>query len=229
QQVSTYADLVRLIEENRGETVPVTYLRPTRVDNALGDLGDLYVYESGLVALTPETAGEGIEERTGMELCDLYVADVDQGSPEQLAGPQVGDRIVAVDDLQPAGWSMYEEPATAPPLRPHTVSWLRGTERMKGTFQPRIEVIADEYGSGPARPVLGARNWVLTVPEASVGRPSVFNYALPSALDETMDVIRFIYVGITKIAKGELSLSTIGGPITVYDVIIQERDKGHSY
>lgn len=229
QPVSTYADLVRLIEENRGETVPVTYLRPTRVPDALGALGDMHVYESGLVALTPETTGEGIEERTGMELCDLYVADVDRRSPEHAAGLAVGDRIVTVDEIEILSWSMYEELITSAPLRPHVVTFLRGGERMKATFQPRVEVLADEYGSGPARPVLGARNWDLTVPEGSVGRPSVFNYALPSALDETMDVIRFIFVGITKIAKGELSLSTIGGPITVYDVIIQERDKGHSY
>ena len=51
----------------------------------------------------------------------------------------------------------------------------------------------------------------------------------PSALDETWDVVRFIVVGIVKIGKGELGLSTIGGPITVYDVVVQQGQKGASY
>jgi len=76
---------------------------------------------------------------------------------------------------------------------------------------------------------LRSRSWRPTVPQATVGPPSLFRYALPVAIDETIDVIRFIVVGIVRIGQGRLSLSTIGGPITVYDVIGQEGAKGPSY
>jgi regulator of sigma E protease len=229
QAVETYADLDKLIGENRGETVPVTYLRPTRVERALGELGDVYVYESGLAALTPETTGADIRERTGMELAELYVADVAPDSPEALAGLQVGDRLLAIDETELGSWSMYQEIFGAMPPRPHVVSWLRGGVRMSAELAPRTENLVDNYGAGPEQAVLGARNWAPSVPEAEVASPSLFRYALPSALDETTDVIRFIVAGIEQIAKGKLSLSTIGGPISVYDIIVQERQKGPSY
>ena len=228
QPVSTFADLDKLIAENRGETVPVTYLRPTRVDSALGTLGDMYVYESGLAALTPESSGTNLPERTGMELADLYIADVDTRSPEYRAGMRTGDRVLAVDDMTLSTWSMYGEMMRASPLSARHVTWLRGGRKMSADVRLRVEELVNEYGAPPV-PILGARNWQLTRPEESVGRPSLFRYALPTALDETADVIRFIVAGIEQIAKGELSLSTIGGPITVYDVIVQERQKGPSY
>lgn len=229
QTVETYADLEKLIKDNRGETVPVTYLRPARVENALGQLGDIYVYESGLAALTPETTGADLTERTGMEIGVLYVADVTAGSPEERAGIQRGDRILTVDDVELSSWSMYEEIMLQMPVRAHRVAWLRGTQRMSAEVVPHTERLVDEYGTTPPRPVLRARNWAPTVPEDAVARPSLFRYALPAAFDETTDVIRFIVAGIEQIARGQLDLSTIGGPVSVYDIIVQERQKGASY
>ena len=229
QPVATYADLEKLLSENRGETVPVTYLRPTRVEAALGTLGDLYVYESGLAALTPESTGADLKDRTGMELADLYVADVDSGSPEERAGLRPGDRIIAVDDVEVSNWLMVEQRIQAAAPQDHRVTWLRNDERMSAGIPLYRNGVADHESVATAGPTSGMRNWAPRVPERTVLRPSLFRFAVPSALDETMDVIRFIVVGITQIAKGELSLSTIGGPITVYDVIVQERKKGASY
>lgn len=229
QPVSTFVDLEKRIAENRGSTVPVTYLRPTRIEGALGTWSDLFVYESGLVALTPEIEGDGLLDRTGMELSELYVADVEENSPEWAAGLRPGDRLLAVDDVELTSWSMYTEVMADPPLRPHRLRWRRGEAITSAMLTLRQEVLADEYGSGLTRPIFGASNWPLTVPEKGVGRPSFFRYTLPAAIDETLEVIRFIGVGIGQIARGELGLSTIGGPITVYDVIMQERQKGPSY
>src|SRR4029453_8967748 len=71
--------------------------------------------------------------------------------------------------------------------------------------------------------------WSPVVPEAYVEHGSVVPFALRSALAETYDVIRFIVVGIVRIAEGKVSMSTLGGPITVYDVVGEESSKGVSY
>jgi regulator of sigma E protease len=228
QPVASFADLEKLIRENRGETVPVTYLRPARVEGALGALADIHVYESGLAALGPEAAGEDLKERTGMELAELYLADVAPDSREHAAGLRAGDRLLGVDDLDLTSWTMFEETMQALPARAHTVTWLRAGNKMRAVVELPVEGV-DEYGTPAQKPVLRARNWTPTIPEKLVGRPSLLRHTLPTAFDETMDVIRFIAAGITEIARGEMSLSTIGGPITVYDVIVQERQKGPSY
>jgi regulator of sigma E protease len=48
-------------------------------------------------------------------------------------------------------------------------------------------------------------------------------------VEETYDVVRFIAVGAVRIVQGKVSLSTLGGPITVYDVVGEESAKGASY
>jgi len=229
QAVSSYVDLVRLLADNRGSTVPVTYLRPVRVPGALGTLGDVYIYESGLAALTPESSESALLQRTGIELAELYLADVDAGSPEQLAGLQVGDRIMTVDDGEVRSWPGYRDAVLAEPVRPHRVTWLRDGQRMHAAFTPGVVSYATEQRQPQRRPALGARGWSPRVPGRTVGRPSLLRYALPSALDETAKVVRFILAGIASIGRGDMDLSTIGGPVTVYDVIVQERQKGASY
>ena len=74
QPVRRFRDLQDALSEDAGETLPVTYLRPVRVPNALGGLADMAVFETGVVALTPDTNGTTLLERTGIELADLYLS-----------------------------------------------------------------------------------------------------------------------------------------------------------
>ncbi len=227
--VATFADLERLLAGNRGETVPVAYLRPARVAGSPEPLAGLSVYDSGLAALTPEAQGDTLADRTGIELGDLYLAEVVAESPEYVAGMREGDRLESIDHLTVTSWTMYEEIMGRLPLTKHDVEWTHRGEKQSGRFQLGVEVLTDEEASRATRAQFGAHNWAPRVPEKTVGRPPLLSYALPVALDETWDVIRFIAIGISKIAKGELGLSTIGGPITVYDVVVQQRQKGASY
>ena len=71
--VRRYADVVEILAENRGETVPVTYLRPVPVDAALGGLAQMAVYETGVAAVTPKSGSGTPLERVGFELADPYV------------------------------------------------------------------------------------------------------------------------------------------------------------
>ncbi|MDI1483871.1 RIP metalloprotease RseP [Polyangium sp. y55x31] len=228
--VKTFADLEAALSENHGETVPVTYLRPVKVPRAFGGLADMAVYESGVAALTPEANGHGdLEERTGLESADLYVFDVAEGSAEWNADMRPGDRIVEVDQAAVTAWATFLERLLVAPDRPHMVTWLRGGVKKSGTILLRREDWIDEYGQHRPRYFVRASNWSPVVPEAYVEHASLLPFALRSALDETYDVIRFIVVGIVRIVEGKVSISTLGGPITVYDVVGEEGSKGVSY
>lgn len=227
--VKTFADLEEALADNRGATVPVTYLRPVSVPRALGGLAEISVYESGVAALTPEGGHGDLLARTGIEPADLYVADVPQGSAEWDAELRPGDRITEVDGVEVTAWSTFVERLFAAPDRPHVITWERAGQRKSGTILLRREDWIDEYGQHRPRFYLRASNWSPMVAEPYADSPSAFEFALKSAIDETYDVVRFIVVGIIRIIEGKVSLSTLGGPITVYDVIGEEGAKGVSY
>lgn len=227
--VKTFADLDVLLRDNHGETVPVTYLRPVEVPRGLGGLADFAVYESGVAALTPETVHGDLAARTGLDPADLYVAHVPEGSAEWKAELRQGDRVLEVDQVEVTAWSMLVERLMAAPDRPHVITWLRAGQRKSGTVQLRREDYLDEYGQHRPRFFVRISNWSPNVLEPYVESPSRFRYALTSAVEETYDVVRFIVVGIVRIMEGKVSVSTLGGPITVYDVVGEEGQKGVSY
>lgn len=227
--VRTFADLEAVLRDNHGETVPVTYLRPVTVPNGLGGLAELAVYESGVAALTPEGGTADLLARTGIEQADLYVAAVPEGSAEHAADLRPGDRILEVDGQPVPAWSTFLERLFAAPDRPHVITWTRAGHRKSGTIELRREDWIDEYGEHRPRFFVRARNWAPVVHEPSVENASALRLAFRSALDETYDVIRFIVVGIVRIIQGRVSISTLGGPITIYDVVGEEGAKGASY
>src|SRR5262249_55813895 len=123
--VKTFSDLYDVLRDNRGETVPVTYLRPVEVPHGMGGLADFAVYESGVAALTPEAVHGALASRPGLEPADLYVAHVPEGSAEWKAELRPGDRIVEVDQVEVTAWSTLVERLMTAPDRPHTLTWLR--------------------------------------------------------------------------------------------------------
>ena len=118
----------------------------------------------------------------------------------------------------------------AAPDRPHTSSWVRAGQRKSGTVELRREDYLDEYGEH--RPRFFVRIDQLVADGARAlrrepARASATRCRAPSR--RRYDVVRFIIVGIVRIMQGKVSISTLGGPITVYDVVGEESEKGVSY
>ncbi len=229
--IRRYMDLVTELRENPGETVPVTYLRPVMVDGALGGLADLAVFEAGVVALTPDPSAVGLLGTVGVELADLYVAVVPEDSYLHKAGLRPGDRILKLDDDAVPAWSTFRERVLAAPDRPHRIEYMAARDgRVRtGTFQMRREDFRDEHGQTFARYVLRVQHWIPLAPEDRVDHPAPIRYALSKAVEETIDVTKFILVGIVRLAQGRLSLDSLSGPITIYEVAGEEGRKGADY
>jgi regulator of sigma E protease len=254
--IQRYVELEEALASNRGETVPVAFLRPVRVST---ELGDFAVYESGVAALTPDTGqsstpgftaptapgpspaptpmtiGAGsagtwsLLQRTGIESADLYAYDVPEGSAEYQADLRPGDRVIAVDGVEVPAWITLRERLFASPEEPHTITFERQGQTKVGTFQLRRELYLDEYGGQRPRYVMRARNWVPEVLEPNVESPRAARTAMIRALEETYDVTRFIATGIVRIVEGKVGLASLGGPMTVYDVVGEESRKGIRY
>ena len=228
--VRRYMDLEAALADNRGETVPITYLRPVPVPNAIGGLAEMAVFEAGVVALTPDAAGDDPLSRTGFELADLYAAVVPTDSYLHKAGLRSGDKILRLDGQRVPAWSSFRERVLAEPDRPHKIEYVARDGRVRsGTFQMRREDFTDEHGQTFARYVLRVQHWIPLAPEKLVEHPSPIRYAFEKAVAETVDVTRFILVGIMRLAQGRLSLDSLSGPITIYEVAGEEGRKGTDY
>jgi regulator of sigma E protease len=214
--IRRYMDLVAELSDNHGETMPVTYLRPIGVPNALGGLADMAIFEAGVVALTPDANGTDLLSRTGIELADLYAAVVPEDSYLYKAGLRPGDKILRLDDEPLPAWSTFRERLLAGLDRPHRIDYLaaRDGRTRSGTFQVRREEV---------------QHWIPLAPEERVEHPAPIRYALEKAVEETVAVTRFILIAFVRLAEGKLSLDSLAGPIKIYEVAGQEGRKGPDY
>jgi regulator of sigma E protease len=231
QPVRRFMDLEGTLSENAGETLPVTYLRPVNVPDALGGLAQMAVFEAGVVALTPDPNGTTLFERTGVELADLYIAILPEDSYLHKAGLRPDDKILRLDEEPVPAWSTFRERVFAAPDKPHVVDYqaARDGRVRSGEFQMRREDFTDEYGQTFARYVLPMQHWIPLAPEERVAHPAPLRYAFEKAVEETASVTRFVMVGLVRLAQGRISLKSLSGPITIYEVAGEEGRKGADY
>jgi len=226
--IRRFKDLNEAFRDNAGETLPITYLRPVAVPNALGGLADAAVFEAGVVALTPDAAGTTLLERTGLELADLYAAVVPEDSYFYKAGLRPGDKVLKLDGEPVAAWSTFRERVMAQPDRPHRIDYQAARDGVvrSGTFQVRREDFTDDHGQSFSRYVLQIQDWVPLAPEDSVEHSAPIRYALTKAIEETADVTHFVMVSLVRLIEGRISLKALSGPITIYEVAGEEGRKG---
>ncbi len=249
QPIRRFMDLEREFKANLG-TVPVAYLRPVPVEDGLGGLARMAVFEAGVVALTPHSRGGSLFERTGMEAADLYAVEVPAGTYLYEAGLRRGDRLLKLNgDVIPA-WSTLVDWLDADRDREHQLGFISGRDgrERSGTFRIRREDFVDAQGQRFARYVLPCGSWANLVEWGAVGcasntvqqwlplsleerveHPTPIRYAFEKAVDETVAVTRFISMAFVRLAQGRLSLSEISGPITIYELAGEERRKGTEY
>jgi regulator of sigma E protease len=232
QPLRRFMDLDDAFDADVGGTLPVTYLRPVPVPDALGGLADMAVFEAGVVALTPDSNGTTLLERTGIETADLYVAIVPTDSYLYKAGLRAGDKLLRLDGDAVPAWSTFREKVIGAPDRQHRFDYFSAREgRVRsGEFQMRREDFSDPRGQTFRRQyVLPVQHWMPVAPEERVGHPAPLRYALVKAVEETADVARLVVVGLVRVAQGRLSLNTLSGPITIYRVAGEEGRKGADY
>ncbi|MCU0686431.1 MAG: RIP metalloprotease RseP [Polyangiaceae bacterium] len=227
--VRLFSDIEKVLADNRGETVPVTYLRPRLLEGALGGYADVAAFEAGVAALTPDPSQSDLLGRTGIESSDLYVAFVPPGSAQAKANIQRGDRIVELDDKEVPSWSVMVERLFAERLLPHKLTYVRDGKREAGSVELRRESYVDEGGSPHERYALRTGHWVPTVAEPLVEHPHPFLHAGRNAVEKTWEVASFMLASLRGVAEGRLALAQIAGPIAIYEVAGREGAKGADY
>lgn len=241
RKIDRFVDFVNALASNRGDTVVVAFQRPVPIPNALGGLCDIAVLEPQVATLTPigPTIASGAQDesqrehdvlaRAGIESADVYVAFSPENSSEWKAGLRAGDRITALDGAPVRFWQTMEEALAVGADKTHTLSWTRAGTPMEGVFQLRKEEWNDEFGQHYERYVFRTTHWMPYASDAVVPNPSRLSYALVRGFEETARAIRLTGVTFARLFEGKLSLSSVSGPITIYDMAGQAGARGTTY
>jgi regulator of sigma E protease len=243
KKIERYTDLVEVLAANRGDAVAIAFERPVRLPDALGGLCDIAILEPQIATMAPSPPlasrsgpidNESLREadvlsRAGIESADMYVAFSPENSSEWKAGLRDGDRITALDGAPVLLWQSMGEALAAGADKTHTLSWTREGVPMEGVFQLRKEEWKDDFGQHYKSYVFRTTHWMPSVPDALVPNPSRLSYAVVRGFEETARAVRLTGVTLARLFEGRLSLSSVSGPITIYDMAGQAGAKGTTY
>ncbi|AKF05356.1 RIP metalloprotease RseP [Sandaracinus amylolyticus] len=210
--IERWIDLQAVLERNRGSMLPITYLRPQRLTDALSGLADLDLYEPHVATLTPEGgSGSGID-RAGLESSDLYVARVVAGSAEHRAGLLPGDRLISIDGQPILLWPQFLENVRAHAGEERTLVWKRNDQEIARRIQLTCERTVE---GGVISYRYGFEHFAPTTTDPLVPHPAPFGYALRESLSATWMMIELTGVSLVRLFQGRVSPTEVGGPLEI--------------
>jgi len=218
QSVDRYVDLTRALDRRRGAIVPLTYLRPARIPRALGGLVELELYTPHVATLSLATGGSDATLAAGLEPSDLYVRSVRVGSAEQSAGLRPGDRIVALDGHPVRLWSTFVLDLQAGGAHTHQLLYRRGEQLRVAHYALGVERGVTPDGQRFERYAIGLEHWLPMRLDPGVPNPHRLADAVRGAFTSTREMVELTVLSVVRLLEGEVSMKSIGGPLTIFDV-----------
>lgn len=208
----------------------IVYFRGTE----LPGVPQIQLFSPGFADLVPETKVDPTLKRhtyTGLEHAEMFVAQVDPGSPADTAGLEPGDLIVALDDKPLAHWIDLDQRLQDAPTKTFKLTWKRAvpggsTETLSAELTQVLRKELDDYGHTRTRLVFGARNDVDRGTGAMTPIDGRFGYALSKALERTGDTIHTMVTGFFQIVSGDTPSDALGGPLMMYRVASVSGNQG---
>lgn len=218
QPLWRFIELQSVLDRNRGTSMPVTYLRPQLLSGVLGGLADLAIFDPGVTTITPEPGREPGLVRAGLESSELYVAHVAGGTPEAEIGLRPGDRLLTLDREPVQAWPTWLEALRAGRGVEHELSFRRVGEVLGGRYRLRHERGESEHGQMLDRYVVGVDHFLPMRADTPVPNPAPVTYALREAWTSTTEVVELTLLSLVRLLQGRLTLRSIGGPLTIFEV-----------
>jgi regulator of sigma E protease len=191
---------------------PVVYLRPERLENALGGMVELEFFRPRVATLRPGRLVTG-ELGAGVESADPYVRTVTLNSAEHRAGIRPLDRLVSVDGQPVRSFRESMERVARSPRAEHEYVVRRGEELH------RLVVRFHKEESGglftPLRPI-GIQNFRPYRSYEPVPNEARFSHALRESTRRTTWLVQVTTRSLGQLIHGRMGRDEIGGPLYVF-------------
>ncbi len=226
-KVTTYsaleASLVKLLRSH--EAIALKVVRDVPAGGAAGALTTYRVFE---VELHPGGAED--VAALGIETTDLYVFDVEKGSPADQAGLRRGDRLLEAAGIKLGGWATFERIRRKADKEPITIAFARNGERLERTVAQREVVRKDEFDNLQPKELLFGVAHDERPTSFADGEPIPYRIgpgaALLKALRLVPDNVREIVLALRALVQGRLSFKSMGGPVMMGDIASRAAEKG---
>ncbi len=160
----------------------------------------------------------------GVESLMRRVSGIEEGSPADRAGFQVGDDILSIDGIEISAISDLKAAAFDKPGQELNFRILRDGQEQTLLLTPELKSTTDLKGNVESYGYMGF--WFSGV---MVTEQYSLLGAIQRGLEETWERIYLISVSIKKLITGSISPKTIGGPILIFQVYGQQADLGITY
>jgi len=228
QPVRNWSDVKRSVGRIARRT-SLVYFRGTEVPG----VPQVQLLAAGFADLVPETQIDQTLKRqtyTGLEHAEMFVAQVDPGSPADSAGLEPGDLIVALDGKPVQHWMDLDQRLQAESNKTFKLTWKRAVGNKTETMSAEVTQVwrkqLDDYDHTISRLVFGARNDVDRGRGAMVVIDGRFGYALTKALERTGETISTMASGFGQILAGDTPGEALGGPLMMYRVASVSGNQG---
>ena len=181
-------------------TIPITPKEDKVVTNLFGD---------------KETVG-----LIGVEMLQRRIFIIEEGSPADKAGFQVGDDILSIDGVEIRGGSDLKTAADKPGEE-LAFTILRNGQKQILKVTPELKTAMDLEGKEVSGSYIG-----FGVSGVMVTEQYSFLGALQRGLEMTWEWTHRIGLGIKKLITGSISPKHIGGPIQIFQAYGQQAEQG---
>jgi regulator of sigma E protease len=215
REVKSAIELEERLRGLGGAAVAVAYLRP----RATLGFADVREYRPRAAVVYPTRAEKAGKRRYDLGLAsgELFVYEVEPGSPAAAIGIRPGDRIVRFDGAPLRNRERLEREITRKPKEPRRVAWIAAADgqEQERSFMPLERVEIDEYKQRQTEVIFGANPAMPYWFEPPVPIEGRLSYAATNAARRTSTAV----VGLVRIfggmAQGEVSRDAVGGPIAI--------------
>lgn len=224
--IERWTELEEVFEGNQGTKLPIGYLRPTRVPNALGGLVELEVYEPRVTELAPESGPGDALLRAGIEPADLYLRHLRVASPGAV-DLLPGDRLMSLDGRPIRMWETFLADIEKHPDGMRELTWRRGEQLVTRRYRLRTARSERNADPGDKRIFVLSSDGSRRLATLGYSRPSVLDppvpmpspvlYAAGQAFEQTAELMELTVYSVVRLLQRRLPVDSIGGPMRVFE------------